>query len=81
MKFLLMLFAVCAATVAYAQQSKLYDARGNLVGTVDPISPNSKRLYDARGRSLGTSTTSSEGTTTIYDAQGRVIGRTTEKRK
>jgi len=68
---------VLAAAPAAAQQTRLYDDRGNSLGTSNPTSPNSNRYYDSRGNTLGTSTTDSQGTTTFYDSRGKVTGRST----
>jgi hypothetical protein len=67
--------AVIIATAAVAEsQTRLYDARGNSVGTAVPQGQGSVRYYDAQGKSLGTSTTTSTGTTTFHDARGNVTG-------
>jgi hypothetical protein len=57
------------------QQTRVYDSRGNSVGTVVPQGDGSVRYYDARGNSLGTSTTNSTGTTTFYGPGGNFTGR------
>jgi hypothetical protein len=66
------------AVVAFANaepQTRLYDARGNSIGTAVPQGQGSVRYYDSRGNSLGTSTTNSTGTTTFYGPGGSVTGR------
>jgi YD repeat-containing protein len=63
------------ATAALAEpQTRVYDARGNSVGTAVPQGESSVRYYDARGNSLGTTTTN-HGTTTFYGPGGNVTGR------
>ena len=57
------------------EQTRLYDARGNSIGTAAPQGQGSVRYYDSRGNSLGTSTTTGN-TTTFYDRGGNVTGRT-----
>jgi hypothetical protein len=61
-------------------QTRLYDARGNSLGTATPQGDGSLRYYDSRGSSLGTSTTTPGGsagpTTKFYDARGNVTGST-----
>jgi hypothetical protein len=47
--------AIIAATPAHAEpQTRLYDARGNSIGTAVPQGEGSIRYYDSRGNSLGT---------------------------
>jgi hypothetical protein len=71
--------------MAEPQQTRVYDARGNSVGTIVPQGDGSTRHYDARGNSLGTSTLN-HGTTTYYSPLGSVTGKTvgptpTDRRK
>jgi YD repeat-containing protein len=72
------LAASCQAPMrnAEAQQTRVYDARGNSVGTSTPQGDGSTRFYDTRGRSLGTSSTAG-GTTNFYDARGNRTGSMT----
>lgn len=66
-----------AALVVNAQaekQTRVYDSRGNSVGTAVPQGQGSVRYYDRRGNSLGTSTTTGN-TTTFYGPGGNVTGR------
>jgi hypothetical protein len=68
------LLLIAAAALAEPQQTRVYDAHGNSVGTAVPQGEGSVRYYDARGNSLGTSTTIN-GTTTFYGPDGNVTGR------
>jgi hypothetical protein len=70
------LVVILAALAAHAepQQMRLYDARGNSIGTAAPQGQGSVRYYDSRGNSVGTSTTNSTGTTTFYGPRGNVTG-------
>jgi len=68
---------ILTAATAQAQQSRVYDSKGNSVGTIVPQSDGTNRYYDSRGNSLGTSTTSPNGTTTFYGPDGRKTGTTT----
>jgi hypothetical protein len=72
----LVLFILVALAAAEPQQTRVYDTRGNSVGTIVPQGQGSVRYYDARGNSLGTSTTNSTGTTTFYGPRGNVTGTT-----
>jgi hypothetical protein len=56
-------------------QTRVYDSRGNSIGTATPQSDGSVRYRDAGGNSLGTSTTTGN-TTTFYGPGGNVTGRT-----
>jgi hypothetical protein len=56
-------------------QTRIYDARGNSVGTAVPQGDGSTPYFDARGNSLGTSTTTPGGGTTFYGPGGNVTGR------
>jgi hypothetical protein len=70
--------AVVIGTAAVAEplpQTRLYDARGNSIGTAAPQGNGTVRYYDNRGNSLGTSTTSLSGTRTFYGPRGNVTGR------
>ena len=60
--FLILLLAYSHA--GEREQTRVYDARGNSVGTIVPQGDGSTRFYDARGNSTGTSTTT--GNTTRY---------------
>jgi hypothetical protein len=55
-------------------QTRLYDSRGNSIGTAVPQSDGSVRYYDSRGSSTGTSTTTPSGTT-YYSPLGSVTGK------
>jgi hypothetical protein len=70
------LAVMATATVVLAEpQTRVYDARGNSIGTAVPLGNGSVRYFDARGNSMGTSTTTG-GTTRFYDAGGRPAGST-----
>jgi YD repeat-containing protein len=72
-----MVILIIGLAIDYARaepQTRLYDARGNSVGTTVPQGQGSVRYYDSRGNSLGTSTTNSTGTTTSYGPRGNVTG-------
>jgi len=57
-----------------AQQTRVYDAHGNSIGTSVPLGNGSTRFYDSRGNSLGTSTQVGD-TTTFYGPGGNVTGK------
>ena len=65
---------IVALAHAEPQQTRLYDAKGNSIGTAVPLGDGSTRYFDARGNSLGTSTTNSTGTTTFYGPRGNYQG-------
>jgi YD repeat-containing protein len=73
-----LLVAACQMPLrnAEAQQTRVYDARGNSLGTTVPQGEGSTRYYDSRGRSLGTSTTTGN-TTKFYNERGQPTGSTT----
>jgi hypothetical protein len=56
-------------------QTRLYDARGNSLGTATPQSDGTVGYRDAGGNSLGTSTTTGN-TTTFYGPGGGVTSKT-----
>jgi YD repeat-containing protein len=64
------------APPAEPQQTRIYDSRGNSLGTSVPQGQGSTRYYDSRGNSLGTSTTTGN-TTNYYDPRGNRIGSST----
>ena len=73
--YLAVIVAACLVGMvsANAQQTRLYNARGNSVGTAVPQGEGTVRYYDARGRSVGTSTQTGN-TIKFYDAAGRPTG-------
>jgi hypothetical protein len=79
MKTILASITILAILVGSAstepQQTRVYDSRGNSIGTSVPTSDGSVRYYDSRGNSLGTSTTLN-GTTTYYSPLGNMSGTT-----
>jgi hypothetical protein len=69
-------FALLFVRVVSAEaQTRIYDARGNSIGTAAPQGQGSIRYYDPRGNSLGTSSTTPGETTTFYGPSGNVTGR------
>ena len=70
--------AVMVVTVYAAraeEQIRVYDSRGNSIGTATPQGDSSIRYRDAGGNSIGTSTTTGN-TTTFYGLGGNVTGKT-----
>jgi hypothetical protein len=59
---------------AEPQQTRLYDSRGNSVGTATPQGDGSVRYRDAGGNTTGTSTTTRSGVTTFYGPRGNTTG-------
>jgi hypothetical protein len=76
--FILLIVLVSAKA---EEQTRVYDSRGNSIGTAAPQGQGSVRYYDRRGNSLGTSTTNSTGTTTFYGSRGNVTGSTITPRR
>jgi hypothetical protein len=72
----MLLFAFGVSQVRAEPQTRLYDSRGNSIGTATPQSDGTVRYRDSRGSSLGTSTTTPSGTTTFYGPSGSVTGKT-----
>jgi hypothetical protein len=62
--------------VKAGEQIRVYDSRGNSIGTARPESGGTIRYRDSRGNSMGTSTTMPGGTTTFYGPGGGVTGKT-----
>jgi hypothetical protein len=70
--YFMTLVLIAHATRA-AEQTRVYDSRGNSVGTIAPQGGGSFRYYDSRGNSVGTSTTTGN-TTKFYSPSGNVTG-------
>jgi hypothetical protein len=78
MKWMTLLIAamfVLASAAAFAQQTRVYDSRGNSLGTATTNSSGTTTFRDSRGVTTGTATRDSQGTTTFRDSRGNVTGR------
>jgi hypothetical protein len=53
----MVVYAIALVQVKAGEQIRVYDSRGNSVGTIVPQSDGSTRYYNSRGNSMGTSTT------------------------
>jgi YD repeat-containing protein len=76
MKFALIFFLLLATSAQAQQQTRVYDAHGNSLGTNVPQGEGSTRFFDARGNTLGTATTT-DNTTRFYNQRGQLTGSTT----
>jgi len=74
MRTLLLLLALSTSALA-EEQTRIYDVRGNSIGTATREDDGTVRFRDARGSTTGTSTTTPGGGTTFYDPRGSVTGR------
>jgi hypothetical protein len=72
---LAILVLVAAFNLAHAEdnQRRMYDARGNAIGTAT-TNRNVTTFRDARGVITGTGATNSQGTTIFRDSRGRTTG-------
>jgi hypothetical protein len=67
------LFLIATGVLA-GEQTKLYDSRGNSIGTATRDSQGTTTFRDSRGNTTGTATTNGS-TTTLRDSRGSVAGR------
>jgi hypothetical protein len=66
-------FALLSTLALAGEQNRLYDSRGNSIGTA-ATNGNVTTFRDARGNTTGTATRLPDGRTNFRDVRGRLTG-------
>jgi hypothetical protein len=75
LEFGIVLSMLLLATAAQAQtQQRIYDSKGNSLGTVTTAPQGTSTFRDSKGNITGTATTTND-TTVFRDNRGNVLGR------